>query len=64
MHTGDWWENGEPIKLSALRGVKGSPIGIFKNIHTDSARSFGNFQVCNSVQTPNTNYITDFTYNM
>jgi hypothetical protein len=32
MHTGDWWGNGEPIKISALRGVPGSPIGIIKNI--------------------------------
>jgi len=33
MHTGDWWGNGEPIKISALRGVPNSPIGIIKNIH-------------------------------
>ncbi|MBC8592948.1 hypothetical protein H8744_06700 [Oscillospiraceae bacterium N12] len=32
MHTGDWWGNGEPIKISALRGVPDSPIGIIKNI--------------------------------
>jgi polygalacturonase len=36
MHTGDWWGNGEPIKISALRGVPGSPIGIIKNIHFDN----------------------------
>jgi polygalacturonase len=33
MHTGDWWGNGEPIKISALRGVQGNKIGIIKNIH-------------------------------
>jgi polygalacturonase len=33
MHTGDWWGNGEPIKISALRGVPDSPIGVIKNIH-------------------------------
>jgi polygalacturonase len=33
MHTGDWWGNGEPIKISALRGVSGNKIGIIKNIH-------------------------------
>lgn len=33
MHTGDWWGNGEPIKISALRGVPDSPIGIVKNIN-------------------------------
>lgn len=32
MHTGDWWGNGEPIKISTLRGVPDSPIGIIKNI--------------------------------
>lgn len=32
MHTGDWWGNGEPIKISALRGVPDSPIGIINNI--------------------------------
>jgi polygalacturonase len=36
MHTGDWWGNGEPIKISALRGVPDSPIGIIKNIHFDN----------------------------
>jgi polygalacturonase len=33
MHTGDWWGNGEPIKISAMRGVPDNPIGIIKNIH-------------------------------
>lgn len=33
MHTGDWWGNGEPIKISSLRGVPDSPIGIIKNIN-------------------------------
>jgi polygalacturonase len=33
MHTGDWWGNGEPIKISALRGVPGNPIGIIKDIY-------------------------------
>jgi len=33
MHTGDWWGNGEPIKISALRGVPDNPVGIIKNIH-------------------------------
>lgn len=32
MHTGDWWGNGEPIKISALRGVPGSKIGSISNI--------------------------------
>ncbi|MFH0758937.1 MAG: glycosyl hydrolase family 28 protein [Bacteroidota bacterium] len=33
MHTGDWWGNGEPIKISALRGVEDSPVGIVKDIN-------------------------------
>jgi polygalacturonase len=33
MHTGDWWGNGEPIKISALRGVPNDKIGIIKNIN-------------------------------
>jgi polygalacturonase len=33
MHTGDWWGNGEPIKITALRGVPDNPIGIIRNIH-------------------------------
>ena len=41
MHTGDWWGNGEPIKISALRGVKGPHIGIVKNIHFDNITCVG-----------------------
>lgn len=41
MHTGDWWGNGEPIKLSALRGVSGPRIGIIKNIHFDNITCIG-----------------------
>ncbi len=33
MHTGDWWGNGEPIKISAMRGVPNDKIGIVKNIY-------------------------------
>jgi polygalacturonase len=36
MHTGDWWGNGEPIKISAMRGVKSDRIGIIKNIYFDN----------------------------
>lgn len=32
LHTGDWWGNGEPIKLSAMRGVPDSELGIIKNV--------------------------------
>ena len=41
MHTGDWWGNGEPIKISALRGVPDSPVGIIKNIHFDNVSCRG-----------------------
>ncbi|HEY3372507.1 MAG TPA: glycosyl hydrolase family 28 protein [Prolixibacteraceae bacterium] len=33
LHTGDWWGQGDPIKITAMRGVPNSPkIGIIKNI--------------------------------
>lgn len=34
LHTGDWWGQGDPIKITAMRGVVNSPtIGIIKNIN-------------------------------
>lgn len=33
LHTGDWWGNGDPIKISAMRGVPNNSIGIIKNIN-------------------------------
>jgi len=33
LHTGDWWGNGEPVKISAMRGVPGDPIGVIEDIH-------------------------------
>ncbi len=36
MHTGDWWGNGEPIKISAMRGVPKDPVGIIRNIYFDN----------------------------
>lgn len=41
MHTGDWWGNGEPIKISAMRGVKDNRIGIIKNIYFDNISCLG-----------------------
>ncbi|GHV00339.1 exo-poly-alpha-D-galacturonosidase [Bacteroidia bacterium] len=32
LHTGDWWGNGEPIRISAMRGVPDSKLGIIKNV--------------------------------
>lgn len=33
LHTGDWWGQGDPIKITAMRGVPDSPtIGIIKNV--------------------------------
>jgi polygalacturonase len=32
LHTGDWWGNGEPIQLSAIRLTKDVPLGKMKNI--------------------------------
>jgi polygalacturonase len=36
MHTGDWWGNGEPLKISAMRGVKDDPVGIIRNVYFDN----------------------------
>ncbi len=36
MHTGDWWGNGEPIKISAMRGVRDDPVGIIRNIYFEN----------------------------
>jgi polygalacturonase len=33
LHTGDWWGQGDPIKITAMRGVADDPIGIIKNIN-------------------------------
>jgi len=41
MHTGDWWGNGEPIKISALRGVSEHRIGIIRDIHFDNLSCTG-----------------------
>jgi hypothetical protein len=32
MHTGDWWGNGEPIHISAIRGKDSVKLGIMRNI--------------------------------
>ena len=32
LHTGDWWGNGEPIHVSALRLTKGVTLGCIANI--------------------------------
>lgn len=32
LHTGDWWGNGEPIHLSAVRLTKDVPLGRIKNV--------------------------------
>jgi polygalacturonase len=32
LHTGDWWGNGEPIHLSAVRLTKDVPMGKIRNV--------------------------------
>ena len=32
MHTGDWWGNGEPIHISAVRGKEKVKLGTIKNV--------------------------------
>ena len=33
LHTGDWWGQGDPIKITAMPGMPGQPVGIIKNIN-------------------------------
>ncbi len=33
LHTGDWWGNGEPIHISAVRGKENVVLGKIKNIN-------------------------------
>jgi polygalacturonase len=33
LHTGDWWGNGEPIHISAVRGTESGILGKIKHIH-------------------------------
>jgi hypothetical protein len=32
LHTGDWWGNGEPVHISAIRSKSGGIIGQVKNV--------------------------------
>jgi hypothetical protein len=32
LHTGDWWGNGEPVHISAVRGKPGITLGQIKNV--------------------------------
>lgn len=36
MHTGDWWGNGEPIHISAVRGKENVKLGNIKNVSFDN----------------------------
>lgn len=36
LRTGDWWGNGEPIHISAIRGKEKVPLGHIKNIRFDN----------------------------
>jgi hypothetical protein len=41
MHTGDWWGNGEPIKISAIRGVPDHPIGTISDVRFSNITCVG-----------------------
>jgi hypothetical protein len=41
LHTGDWWGNGEPIKISAMRGVADDPVGTIRNIFFENITCIG-----------------------
>lgn len=32
LHTGDWWGNGEPIQVAALRGTPNVKLGVIRNV--------------------------------
>jgi Endopolygalacturonase len=36
LRTGDWWGNGEPIHISAIRGKDSVKLGIIKNVKFDN----------------------------
>lgn len=36
LHTGDWWGNGEPIHISAVRGKENVKLGSIKNVTFDN----------------------------
>jgi polygalacturonase len=36
LRTGDWWGNGEPIHISAIRGNEGVKLGTIKNVKFDN----------------------------
>ncbi|MGI6243768.1 MAG: glycoside hydrolase family 28 protein [Prevotella sp.] len=41
QHTGDWWGNGEPIKISCLKGVEGASVGSVKNVNFSNINCVG-----------------------
>jgi polygalacturonase len=41
LHTGDWWGNGEPIHISAVRGTESGKLGSIENIIFRDIRAKG-----------------------
>ena len=41
LHTGDWWGNGEPIHISAVRGRENAKLGVIKNVEFDNITCIG-----------------------
>lgn len=41
MHTGDWWGNGEPIHISAVRGKEDVKLGAIKNVEFNNITCIG-----------------------
>lgn len=33
LHTGDWWGQGDPIKITTMRGMPTGKVGTIKNIN-------------------------------
>ena len=38
LYTGDWWDNGEPVHISAIRGKEGVRLGHIKNVTFTNVR--------------------------
>ncbi|WP_259070033.1 glycoside hydrolase family 28 protein [Mucilaginibacter sp. X4EP1] len=41
LHTGDWWGNGEPIHISAVRGKENVKMGVIKNVEFNNITCIG-----------------------
>jgi len=60
LHTGDWWGNGEPIHISAVRGTEENKLGQIKNVTFRDITCFGETGIL--VYGSENSYIEDVTF--